>query len=196
MGMRGTMAAKEIAEIREYAAEVSSFRGHRIAAKLLSEMDVLRAENEALKRKWDNLDSHTQVVINHQNKAIADLTRERDEARASWLCFHCGFTTADKAKAEAHFGEDSGDPVLCLYWAKMTPEERGQELQDTVQQLNAERDHSGQLTMELEVVERQNAAMRGTLEHIGKSELMGIQYARRIALFALQPAPEPAAPNS
>lgn len=62
-----------------------------------------------------------------------------------WRCFHCEFETSERATAAAHFGERD-DPEefkpICKWWESLNADERIEALQDTLQQLNAERDSS------------------------------------------------------
>lgn len=108
----------------------------------------LRAEVERLKR------DHLARAL--ANEEIIRLRRERDEALKVWRCFHCGFETADPAVAQAHFGErdDASEfTPTCTWWASMSAEEKVQEFQDTLQQLNAERDESGMLQSKIDGLE-------------------------------------------
>lgn len=70
-----------------------------------------------------------------------------------WKCFHCEFTTTDKAEAEAHFGEDGGVQAICLLWSELSQIDRLAEYQSISQQLNAERDESGKLLARAEAAE-------------------------------------------
>lgn len=48
--------------------------------------------------------------------ALVAMTRERDEARTHWRCFHCGECFTDRALAAAHFGiqiDDVADEPAC-----------------------------------------------------------------------------------
>jgi hypothetical protein len=64
------------------------------------------------------------------------------EKPARWECFHCEFKTSDEAEAEAHFG-DRDDPEeckpICKWWQRMGVDERLEQFQDVIQQLNYER---------------------------------------------------------
>jgi hypothetical protein len=83
-----------------------------------------------------------------------------------WVCFHCGFETSDEAEAEAHFGDrDDGEEFkpLCRWWQRMTPVERGQALQDTIQQLNDERRGNSSLRVSNWGLEYQVAAHEGAI---------------------------------
>jgi len=67
------------------------------------------------------------------------MTGESEAERAHWECFHCGFATSDPKEAAAHFGDrDDAEEFkpLCRWWNRMSPEERGDALQDVIQQLN------------------------------------------------------------
>lgn len=81
----------------------------------------------------------------------------------AWCCFHCGFETSDYQEAEAHFGERD-DPEefkpLCRWWKRMSSEERGQALQDTIQELAAEREENARMRTQVEGLEEALRAQR------------------------------------
>lgn len=97
-------------------------------------------------------------------KALASSTAGSDllarlkaaEERKQWTCFHCGFETNDMAEAAAHFG-DRDDPdetkPLCRWWKDMSPEERGEQLQDLIQQRNQEQEENALLRTRIEGLE-------------------------------------------
>lgn len=75
-----------------------------------------------------------------------------------WRCFHCDFITTDRSEAAAHFGErDDAEEFtpICKWWANMPPEERAETLQDTLRQLNAERDVNERATNKIDALEYQ-----------------------------------------
>lgn len=78
--------------------------------------------------------------------------------RIPWRCFFCDFITTDRAEAAAHFG-DRDDPQestpLCKWWTSMQDDERVKQLQDTLQQLDAERDANYRLSTKVEALEYQ-----------------------------------------
>lgn len=80
-----------------------------------------------------------------------------------WICFHCGFETVDEKEAAAHFG-DRDDPEeckpLCRWWASMTPVERGEQLQDVIQQLNQEQDENARYSARIQELERELEVLR------------------------------------
>ena len=57
----------------------------------------------------------------------------------TWRCFHCSFETSDESEAKSHFGDDSGDPALCIFWASMDDHARAHEYQQMVLELDATR---------------------------------------------------------
>lgn len=70
-----------------------------------------------------------------------------------WTCFHCGFETTDREEAAAHFGDrDDAEEFtpLCRWWKNMTPEERGEALQEAIRDLNAEREENALLRTRIE----------------------------------------------
>lgn len=75
-----------------------------------------------------------------------------------WRCYHCDFVTNDPEDAEAHFGErDDAEEFtpICKWWAEMDEEERADTLQDTLKELNKEREYSANLRAENEKLEYQ-----------------------------------------
>jgi hypothetical protein len=89
-------------------------------------------------------------------RQLAAAKAEAAAAQATWRCFHCGFESADPAEAEAHFGErDDAEEFkpLCKWWKRIDDGERAQTLQDTIQQLNAERDETARLLVKIEGLE-------------------------------------------
>lgn len=58
-----------------------------------------------------------------------------------WRCFHCDFITADRAEAEAHFGDrDDAEEFkpICKWWAAISADERLLHLQQALKDLAAE----------------------------------------------------------
>ena len=53
------------------------------------------------------------VTASDHDADLAQLTRERDEARASWRCFHCDEVFTDRSEAELHFGETQYAEPYC-----------------------------------------------------------------------------------
>lgn len=67
------------------------------------------------------------------------LSAEEESGLSFWRCFHCGFQTSSMATAAAHFGDrDDAEEFkpVCSWWRRMSPDDRGQALQDVIQQLN------------------------------------------------------------
>ena len=91
-----------------------------------------------------------------------------------WRCFHCSFETSDHAEAKSHFG-DSGDEVLCLFWASMDDAERAHEYQQMVLELNAAREEEHRLRTFI----RERVADRSTMLKRNSG-----YHARRICLEA------------
>jgi len=89
---------------------------------------------------------------------MSEQDTEKILAAIPWRCFHCDFITTDPAEAAAHFGEVD-DPEeftpICKWWAGMPDSERAETLQDTLKQLNAERDENARLRMRVEDLEYQ-----------------------------------------
>lgn len=56
-----------------------------------------------------------------------------------WECFFCEFRTSDRAEAEAHFGDrDDAEEFkpICKWWSNMDDQERKEQFQQTILQLN------------------------------------------------------------
>jgi hypothetical protein len=63
-------------------------------------------------------------------------------AALPWRCFHCDFITNDRVEAAAHFGDsdDAGEVTpLCKWWSNMDDQERKEQFQSLIQELNYER---------------------------------------------------------
>lgn len=115
----------------------------------------LREVHEALKR------------TTAEQLALKDAEIER--LKESWRCFHCGFETANSKEAAAHFGDrDDAEEFkpLCRWWQNMTPEERGEALQDSIQQLNDEQEDSVRLRAQLSEAQRKLGEVREALGKI------------------------------
>jgi len=96
------------------------------------------------------------VPVEHQQQRISELEAQLAAEKETWRCFHCGFETANRAEAEAHFGDrDDAEEFkpLCRWWASMSPKERGETLQDTIEQLNSERDENAVLRSKIDGLE-------------------------------------------
>jgi hypothetical protein len=63
-----------------------------------------------------------------------------------WRCFHCDFATQDPGEAKAHFGETSDEVPLC----KWSEGDLRAELQQTMLQLEHEREENHQLRSKIE----------------------------------------------
>jgi hypothetical protein len=88
-------------------------------------------------------------------KAERELAALQLTISSTWRCFHCGFETTDEKLAAAHFGaRDDAEEFkpLCKWWASMSPEERGEALQDVILQLNQERADNESLTQQISSV--------------------------------------------
>ncbi len=73
-----------------------------------------------------------------------------------WRCFHCDFITNDEEEARAHFGDcdDASDfTPLCKWWSNMDDQERKEQFQVLLQELNSERDDNMKLRDENEALE-------------------------------------------
>ena len=69
----------------------------------------------------------------------------------TWRCFHCDFVTSDPAEAAAHFGdiEDAEEfKPLCKWWSNMNDQERKEQFQAAIRELNEEREHNSRLEAE------------------------------------------------
>ncbi len=71
----------------------------------------------------------------------------------TWICFHCGFETADEKEASGHFGDrDDGEP-FCAYWKDMPDLEKAQELQSKHAQWMESEDENMRLRTQIEGLE-------------------------------------------
>jgi hypothetical protein len=84
-----------------------------------------------------------------------------------WRCFHCDFVTTDRATAAAHFGERD-DPEefkpICRWWENLAKDERVETLQDTLRQLNSERDENQSLRTKVDGLEYQVNSQEGCIK--------------------------------
>ena len=85
--------------------------------------------------------------------------------------FHCGFETTDHAEAQSHFGDDSDDPALCLFWASMDDATRAHEYQQMVLELNATREDVFRLNAEIEHESAEGMRMFRELESRVQQEI-------------------------
>ena len=79
-------------------------------------------------------------------------------ATIPWRCFHCDFITNDPEEALAHFGDrDDAEEFkpICKWWSNMDKDERGETLQDTLRELNKERNENECLRIKVEALEYQ-----------------------------------------
>lgn len=83
---------------------------------------------------------------------------------SKWLCFHCGFETDDHAEAQSHFGDDSDDPALCVFWESLDDAERAHEYQQMVLELNATREEVFSLNAAIEAESAEGMRMFRELE--------------------------------
>jgi hypothetical protein len=82
----------------------------------------------------------------------------------AWRCFHCGFKTSDEKEAQAHFGDDSDDPALCVFWTSLDDAERAHEYQQLTMELNATREDVFRLNAEIEMESSEGMRMFRELE--------------------------------
>jgi hypothetical protein len=111
-------------------------------------------ENGELMTLW--VKANAELKRKAAESRVAELERELATEKNTWRCFECGFETADRDEALAHFGDrDDAEEFkpLCKWWARMTPEERGEALQDTIHDLNDERDENAALMSRIEGLE-------------------------------------------
>ena len=109
----------------------------------------------------------------------------------AWRCFHCEFETSDRNEAQAHFGDDSDDPSLCVFWASMDDAERAHEYQQMVLELNATREDVFRLNAEIEMESAEGMRLFRGLESRMHQEIRRAEedgYAR--GLRAAQKHPE------
>lgn len=75
---------------------------------------------------------------------IPKLTKEEAILAAiPWRCFHCDFVTSDREEARAHFGDcDDAEEFTpsCKWWSNMDDQERKEQFQSLLAELNGERE--------------------------------------------------------
>jgi hypothetical protein len=84
-----------------------------------------------------------------------------------WRCFHCDFITTNRAEAAAHFGDEddtSEFTPLCKWWTSLSLDEKCLALQDTIQQLNEERDAAERMLTKIEGLEYQANSLVGAIQ--------------------------------
>lgn len=98
---------------------------------------------------------------------MADIKADEVLAALPWRCFHCDFVTNNEAEALAHFGDrDDAEEFkpICKWWARMDEAERRETLQDTVRDLNEERNSADGLRVQVEGLEYQVDSQRGAIQ--------------------------------
>lgn len=130
-------------------------------ARLKAEIKRLTEANMNMALEWSSkfearvldLSAEYRQMRDQADAAEAKLAELREE---KWICFHCGFETANHAEAQAHFG-DRDDAYeftpTCTWWAKLTSEERAQEIQDLRQEITAEQEENSLLRTRIEGLE-------------------------------------------
>ena len=84
----------------------------------------------------------------------------------TWRCFHCDFVTSDPAEAAAHFGdiEDAEEfKPLCKWWSNMDDQERKEQFQAVIRELNGEHERIARLEAENAALALKNAALEAQL---------------------------------
>jgi len=75
-----------------------------------------------------------------------------------WRCFHCDFVTNDLGEAQAHFGDrDDADEFtpICKWWDRLSEDERLANHQQTLKELEAERNETDRQRVAIEGLEYQ-----------------------------------------
>ena len=83
-----------------------------------------------------------------------------------WRCFHCDFITNDEEEARAHFGDcdDASEfTPLCKWWSNMDDQERKEQFQALLQELNGEREESIKLRDHNEALEDRVNSQQGAI---------------------------------
>lgn len=124
----------------------------------------------ALRAAAETVHPDARKVGRFSAEEVLALLAERDAAVATWRCFHCGFATADKAEAEAHFGDSDEAEPLCLDWTRLTEDERVQAVQNLCRELAGERDENATLLAERDRLAALIAQAREALENIRDNE--------------------------
>lgn len=74
-------------------------------------------------------------------EVTAEIEREKADSQPGpvWICFHCGFETADEAEASEHFGTRDDAEPFCVMWSQLSEDERAQECLSGYSELERER---------------------------------------------------------
>lgn len=119
-----------------------------------------------LRTNKSNSDTAKLVYELEEEAKAAEERAEAAEKRAaeSWRCFHCGFSTSDVREAEAHFGDRDDEEPLCKTIARWGDDETARQLQDTIQQLNAERAETARQRVQIEGLEYRVEGQRAEIQ--------------------------------
>jgi hypothetical protein len=126
----------------------------------------LRAASEAIVNPTLTTDQPVNFVVD-AHKAILECLDELEKPR--WTCFHCEFQTADRAEAEAHFGDRDDDTEftpICKWWATMSAGERIDNFQSVLRDIKAEQEECGRLIEANRSLEAENARLREALREV------------------------------
>jgi uncharacterized coiled-coil protein SlyX len=144
----------------EWAVSPNNFNGlidsHILANQRISELEAQLAAQHERVIMLEVSYAEKPEALSDANEMLAELESQLAVEKETWRCFHCGFETADRAEAEVHFGaRDDAEEFkpFCRWWASMSPEERGEALQDTIKELNSERDENAVLRSKIDGLE-------------------------------------------
>lgn len=104
-------------------------------ARAIQDNEQLRMKLEAAERALTECRNGHDLYRADTEARMAQFVRERDEARAAWRCFHCGFETTDRAEAAGHFGDRDDEHAICVTWNSLNADGKLAEWQATWGQL-------------------------------------------------------------
>jgi hypothetical protein len=123
-----------------------------------SQLSDVISERDRMRRYIAVLNDNVSRGVDQANRAADAFISVRNRAEAAeaqlsslpeWLCFHCEFATSDSKEAANHFGDlDDGEPI-CQTWKVLNADEKLQEYQSIMGELNAERDENAKLSTQL-----------------------------------------------
>lgn len=140
---------------------------HKIIATLTKERDWLNEQLESERRA----DIEINEIVGKLDADVDRLRKERDEARQSWKCFHCEFTTSDPIQAQAHFGDrdDASEfTPLCKWWATMDDTERKHTFQEMNREIAYNQAEAYKAEKRAETAEAELTRLKGALAELDK----------------------------
>lgn len=109
--------------------------------KAMEDAEIVKAKDERIAELEADLSAawHRSNEWTNDRETIRTKDEEIERLKGTWRCFNCGFESADKAVAEAHFGDGDGEAAICVDWARLSADDRLHAYQDSIVELNGER---------------------------------------------------------